>query len=266
MEINQSDDSDDDFFINKEKEEKIKEQILDENFKKTQKKEKKTKEKTSRKKPFFLLGIVLIIIGASCFVMVEYGPLLYVGYEPVQGQNTTIEKIYYKDFQQYISDDEGIHNFFELNSSEYLGVSPDDFTPYLKIGIYTSYGLILIGAIFTILQIIFRIVEFSYKKSRILHSFFASIAAVIFVYFIFVSTKFFAAYFLYLLNYEIITNVLGNAVIVFIAPTILIFIFAVGLKICFVILKTDYNELESIFESKKPKKSLIDFRYSGGKK
>lgn len=266
MNTNQKDNLDDDFFINDKKKEKIKEQNLDEKFKKTQKKDKKTKEKTSRKKPFLLLGIVLIIIGASCFVMVEYGPLLYVKYEPVQSQNITIEKIYYKDFQQYISEDEEIHNFFELNSSKYLGVSPDDFTPYLKTGIYTSYGLILMGVIFTILQIIFGIIDFDYKKSLILHSFFASAAAIICVYLIFISTKFFAAYILYILNYGIITNVLGNAVIVFITPVILLFIFAAGLKICFVILKADYNEFESIFDTKKPKKSLINFRYSGGKK
>ncbi len=259
---------DNDFFIDERNSEKIKQEILEEDFKKAKRKEGKKevdkKEKKVRKKPFLLLGIALMIIGATCFVMVNQGPWLYVKYEDIENNNTTIEKIYYKDFQLIDTEDEEINNFFEIQSQEYLGVSSDDFTPYLKISNYVSYAFILLGAVFTVLEIVFKIRDVDYKKSLILHSFFATTAAVICIYFILISLKFLAYFILYLLNYEIIANFLAKPLILFIVPMLLVFVFATALKICFVALKTDYKEIETILDSKKPNKSIINFRYHGG--
>lgn len=269
MDINEDDGLDDDFFMSRPKSEKIKEQVLDEDFKKAKTGkftiEKKLKEKNLRKKPFLLLGIVLIIIGACCFVTVNYGPWLYVKYDATGNENVTIEKMYYKGFQVYDLEDEEIKNFFESDSIEYLGISSDDFAPYFNMSIYVSYALLILGIVFTLIQIISKIRDFEYKRSLIIHSFFATTAAIICTYFIFISIKFFASFVLSILNYDIISNILEKPVIVFIAPLILLFVFSGGLKACFIVLKSDYNELEDIFNSKRPKKSFFDFRYQGGK-
>ena len=269
MESNEDDGLDGDFFMDRPETERIREQILDEGFEKAKAGKftiEKNNEKKLRKKPFFLLGIVLIIIGASCFVTVNYGPWLYIKYEPIGNENVTIEKTYYKDFQAYGFEDEEINNFFEGNGSKYLGIAPDDFSPYLNMSNYAAYVLLIIGIIFTIIQILSRVWNFGYRKSLIIHSIFAAITAIIFTYLMFVSIKFFAAFILYLLNYNPISLSLGEPFIAFIAPVLLLFVFLAGLKACFVVLKSDYNEVESIFDSKRLKKSLFDFRFSGGNK
>jgi len=269
MQFGKDDKTDNDFLVDKRKLERTKEYVLDEDFNKAKtgrfNQEKKTKDKHLRKKPFLLLGIALIIIGASCFVTANYGPWTYVKYEPIGMENVTIEKVYYKDFQTYDGEDTTISNFFLSESGEYIGITSDDISPYYKMSIYISYALILIGAIFTVIQIISRIFDFEYKISLIIHSFFAAVSAVICVYAIFLSVKFFSAFILYLLNFKAISTILGKPIIAFIAPLILLFIFSGALKICFVVLKTDYNELEDIFNSKRPKKTFFDFRHRGGR-
>lgn len=269
MQFGKDDKTDDDFRVDKRRIERTKAQVLDEDFNKAKtgrfSREKKTKEKNLRKKPFLLLGIALIIIGASCFVTVNYGPWAYVKYEPIGTENVTIEKVYYKDFQTYDGEDTTISNFFLSESGEYLGITSDDISPYYKMSTYISYAFILMGIIFTAIQIISRMLDFEYKISLIIHSFFAAVAAVVCIYTIFLSVKFFSAFILYILNFKAISNILGKPIIVFIAPLIILFIFSGALKVCFVILKTDYNELEDIFDSKRPKKTFFDFRHRGGK-
>lgn len=268
MQFDRDGKTDDDFLVDKRKIERTKAKVLDEDFNKAKSgrfsREKKTKEKNLRKKPFLLLGIALIIIGASCFVTVNYGPWAYVKYEPVGTENVTIEKVYYKDFQTYDGEDTAISNFFISDSGEYLGITSDDISPYYKMSIYISYALIIIGIIFTIIQIISRMLDFEYKISLIIHSFFAATAAVLCIYAIFLSVKFFSAFLLYMLNFKAISTILGKPIIVFIAPLIVLFIFSGALKVCFVVLKTDYSELENIFRSKRPKKTFFDFRHGGG--
>jgi hypothetical protein len=268
MEIAEDNSLDEDFII-RPKSEKIKDQILDEDFQKAKTAKvtikKKIKEKDLRKKPFFLLGIVLIIIGLTCFITVNFGPWMYIKYEPAVNENVTIEKIYFKDFQLYDLKDDKINNFFEENSSKYLGISTDDFSPYSEISIYVSYAFLVIGTIFTLIQILSKIWDFEYKKSLLLHSFFGAISAVICIYFISISIKFFASFVLYTLNYNLVSISLEKPVIVFVVPLILLFLFSGCLKACFVVLKSDYSELENIFDSTRSKKSLFDFRYSGDK-
>ena len=268
MENNQEDNLDDDYFKDKQYNFKKKQQILknqiDKKDMKIKKQEKTKKEKNERKSRFLLLGIVLIIIGSACFVTINELPLLYVKYEQkLESENLTIERLYYQDIQISDEYDQKIKTFFDSDSGQYLGVSTDDFSPYIKICKYLSYMLVGIGIVFTLTQIAFKFVVIENKKALLLHSLFAASGAVLCVYLIFISVKFFAAFILYLLNYKIIAENLTNPVITFVTPIIIIFIVSIGLKICFVILKIDYNELEKTLESKKPKKSMLDFRYKG---
>ena len=87
MDTNQDESLDKDFFMSNRKSDKIKEKVLDEDYKKARTgktvKAKRIKEKHLKKKPFLLFGIALIIIGACCFVTVNYGPWLYVKYDPI---------------------------------------------------------------------------------------------------------------------------------------------------------------------------------------
>jgi hypothetical protein len=269
MRINPDDEIENNQSIIDQRNERIKQQFLEEDFKKAndkvQKKEKTKEKKFIRKKPFFLLGVFLIIIGASCYTVVNQGPWLYVNYEPMELENVTVEKLYYyKDLQMRDIEDLRIRTFLESESKEYLGISSTDFSTYFNMTKILSYTLILLGIAFIILNIAFKIFDFEYKKLLVLHSFFAATFVIICIYIIFGSAKFLAAFILYFLNYDGIVEILGGSMVICIMPLILIVVFSLALSICFIILKADYKELETIFDSKKSKESPLNARYHRG--
>jgi hypothetical protein len=254
-----------DFQITK-KEQKIKQEILDENFKKASTTINNTKKENIKKpikKPFFKLGFCLILISIFCLILLNLVPWAYIKYDNKISESKNNEFFYNNNGEiETSSNDTNFTNFFKSEGSyESIGISSYDLTKTSKVQSYIFYAFIAIGIVFTIFQIIFRKRDFSIKKYRLFHAFFALITAILSIYFIFISVKFMGANIL--IGYNI-QNVLGNLeklVVVFITPVVLIFIVSGILKIAIAVLKINFNEFEKILDEKTTKNSSKIIRH-----
>ena len=230
----------------------IKQKILDENYKKAElsiglKRGKKTFDIKSKKKPFSYLGIFLIIAAVVCLIITEQIPWFYVKYDINNNENmTTIEESYYKDFVNKNGNNYNqIRNLFEpINRSYLIGLSIDDFVATSILSYYSFLMLIFLGFFFTVFVVLYRVFKYSYETMIIIQSFFAATSAVVCVFLLFIFVKFIAAHVLFYYNTSMIHQILLNASISFPVPVIVIIIVSFILKICFVIVKSGYRELE----------------------
>jgi len=258
-----------DFFPSNKQKEKEKEKILDQDFEKA-KEIKKTpvsikKEKYSKKKPFLKLGIILLIFGIMCLVILEAGPWMYIKFDQSEEGNNQVELYYYKDFVLKGQEkNDTINNFFQSDySGIYIGIKPADFSSLANKEKYIFYSMILLGFIFTIFAIFDKKRNLSIEVSTIVHTLFATITAGLCIYFIFLSVKFLAASILTGANHSFIEQMIPNATIVFLAPIIILFIVAGFLKVIFSVIKSNFKIFEKIQEEKKTKKPFYNYRYRG---
>jgi len=246
-----------------------KEDILDETFKKAEisKGLRSEPEENITKKPFLKLGIILIIIAVLSLAVINNLPWMYIKYKADYG---AVEELYYRDFKN----EEGhyykeIDNIFESpcvncsnNSTNYIGLTKDDFSNIPK---NTSYGFItlaILGIVFTIIEVFRRRRNFSINTASIIHSVFASAALFIGVVVALLSIKFIGFYFLLYYNKPFI-EVLGikNIILIFIAPIILIVISYAIIMIAIIVMKINFNEFEKKLKSEKSHLSYSANRY-----
>jgi hypothetical protein len=256
-----------DFFLSKKKKERLKEELLDKDFKKAlssgpYKGIKKPFKKSVKKKPFLKFGIFLIIMAFICILIVNLSPWLYVRY----GTNDSpIEELYYRDFDNKKSiENTNISLFFKSqDSSTYLGVSFDDFINIPRNSVYIFITIIILGFIFTLIEILNHWKNFSSVIRSITHTFFALLVSIICIYLLYINLHFFSSNILEYNNIGFIKDSLPNVSFVFITPVVLIFIVALILKISFSVMKLNFREFETIYIKMQPKKALYSYRYRG---
>ena len=260
-------------FLSEKEKERLKQQVLEEDFKKALKpkkanvKELKAVSKIKDKRKFAKFGIGIIIIAVICVAFINTAPWMYVKFDS-NLEDKTLEFAYSKNFGVHGNNEspEVLAYFYNDNSSRHLGVTPNDFSTTAKNASYVLYALVCLGIIFTIFEIIMRKRKLAYEKSIIIYTAFSAITAVLCVYLLYISVKFFSVHFLLYHNIEYINPSLPNLVILFIAPVFLIFMSAGLLKISFTTMKINFNLCEKLCEEKRPKKSLYHFKKEGAKR
>lgn len=253
MDSFQDEEFEEDFQIKKEQ--RIKQEFLEENFKKASTaidKIKKENIKKPAKKPFFKLGLCLILISIFCLIFLNLMPWAYIKYDNNVPELKTHEFFYYNTGKiDTISNDTTFTNFFKSGESYgYIGLSSNDITKTSEVQSCIFYAFIVIGIVFTIFEILFRKRDFSLKRYRLVHTFFALITAILSVYFIFISIKFIGANILIGYNIQFAFINIEKLAIVFIAPVILTFIVSGILKLSITVLKINFNEFEKIIDEK----------------
>lgn len=225
-------------------------EILDEVFKKAEVKKElnKTKTKKNKNKPFLKSGILLMLIAFICWIIIVSSPWVYVKTDSeFFGQNEMFLSLEDVDKPVYEGD---IKNVFEPNncsenSCSYLGLNFDDFNQDTRMIIYCLFAFIIIGLVFTIIQIIDRLKGFSTESFMLFHSLFAFFTIAVGLYLLIILVKYLGVYLLLYHNASFLTQnlLLKNVVIVF--PVVLIFILTVCaiVKISFSILKMNFVEL-----------------------
>jgi hypothetical protein len=271
MDIDEDEELEENFFLSEKEKEKLKQEMLDEDFKKAIDPKKETKKaakkaaKIKEKKTFSKLGLGLIFIAVICLLIINLVPWFYIKFDSTL-EHQTLEKVYYRDFNT----DNGsleVLNFFESsNSSKYLGLSSNDFTTLPQKAAYIFYSILILGILFTIIEIINKKREISLEKLIIIHTFFSAITAILCVYLIFLTVKFFGVHLLLYHNVEYIQSSLPNVILLFFAPIFLVFVTAGILKISSTTMKFNFNLFEKIQESKRPKKSLYNLKQGGKSK
>ena len=261
--ISSEDEFQEDFIEPNPEKQRIKQKELEENFKKAIESKNKPKQeikKKPKKKPFLKLGICLIIVSLICLYFVSGVPWIYAKYDPGN------EFFYYKDFRiDNTTNDTSFTDFLQSkDSSKYIGVSSNDLTTIPNIQINILYITAALGIAFTIFVILIRRIDFSIKKLRIIHSFFALITSFICIYFIFITVKLLGSNILLYYNQSSIVPNLQNLTVLVLSPIFLIMVMSGVLKIAIAILKINFNEFEKEIDEKVSKKSLSNFK-TGGK-
>lgn len=244
-----------DEFLNDKQDKKIlNEEILEDKHKKisTFIDNFKIKGKSNfKKKPFFKLGLILIIVGIICLLVLNLAPWVYIKYDNEISDVKDNEFFYYKDKIDNFNGDTVFSGFFDSESSyEYLGVNSDSFKSMYLEHSYILYLIIILGVVFTIIGIFVKRYDFSIDKYGLLHSFFAMLTSVLCVYLIFITVKFLGAEMLLFYNGNFISDNLGNLAIIFITPFFLIFLYSCLLKINFTVLKINLHYFEKFFDEK----------------
>jgi hypothetical protein len=265
MDLSEGKDFKEKSFISEQRKEKIKEKVLDEDFKKATEFSKKSKHNTERveKRPFFNLGFGLIFVGVLCLLILNFTPWIYVKYDSNITSEKDIDFFYYRDFEQVgTNQNQEFATFFQQgNSSKFLGISDNDLTVIPNVGYYIFIVFVLLGMLFTAINIFFiKKKNANIENLRVIHSFFAGIVAILSIYFIYVGVKFFGAMILLIYNNHVISNDVSNLFLAYLAPIILIFIVAGVLKLSFTIIKVNIREMQKITDEEKTKSSLKKFK------
>jgi hypothetical protein len=250
-----------------DKDEIIKNKTLDEKFKKafdlkTKRKTKKTTKKNLLKKPFYKLGIYLIIVGLICLLVINLLPWIYVKYDNNIAITTDHEFFYFQNFKiETNSNDTTFSSFFQtMNSSKYLGISSTDLVTTSQIQTYILYIFILLGFIYTSIIVLTIKSNLEMNYYILIHSIFIILISILCIYFIFCSIRFIGANILVLFNNQYISPNIENLNFIIIAPFISILIISVVLKISFTLLKIDFSEFEKIINNRTQKKTISHFK------
>jgi len=236
--------------------EKRREEILDESLKKFEESRKKKKNKsftfTTKKKSFLKIGLVILIIAIICFAIISYLPWMYISYRN-SSESDGIEKFYYKDFKQNIIDDGGeIANFLDSKDSIlYLGLDVNDLGTIPNSLISLCYVLIVLSMFFIAVTIFDKKINFSHEKIFTFQTIGTSIVIVVLLYFIYILVEFLGINILLFTNTDVLKNIFPEFTIIFPAPLALIFIVALLTKICFTVIKSNYNEMIKLSHVKK---------------
>jgi len=246
-----------------------KEDILDEAFKKAEisKGLRKKEGRIVSKKPFRKIGIALIIIAIFGLIIINFVPWMYIKFDADYGR---IEEFYYKDFENK----EGHHydeidNVFDSpckscssNTSNFIGLSQQDFIEIPKSSSNVFILLIILGIIFTILEILGRLKEISIEIITIIHSIFAASAVFIGIFLIYLEMKFLVAYFLLYHNRPFIeTSGVIDLILIYPATLILIVIAFAVIIISTTVLKINYHEFEKRIEENRPRGAFSRFKF-----
>jgi len=246
---------------NKQDKQLLKEEILDENHKKVSilidKMETKEKLKPT-KKPFFKLGLVLIIVGIICLLIMNFVPWAIVTYDNKTSNIKNNEIYYYTDKIDNFSNDTNFSSFFESKDSYmYFGVNSDSIKSSSITLSYLLYAIIALGVIFTIVGIFIKRSDFPIEKYKLFQCFFAFIAALICLYFIFITINFMGANFLILYNGNFISANIENLAFIFISPIVLLIIGSGLLKLTITVLKMNFNIFEKNYLIEKTKNKSL---------
>ncbi|MCJ7570856.1 MAG: hypothetical protein MUO82_03130 [Candidatus Thermoplasmatota archaeon] len=254
-----------DLLIKKQDKKILKEKILDENYKKASMRinKIKTEEKLkSKKKPFFKLGLILIIFGLICLLIINFIPWAYAIYDNKTSNLENNEIFYYSDKIDNFSNDTNFSSFFESKDSyKYLGVNSYTLKLTSSAQSFIIYEIIALGCFFTIIGIFIKGIDFSIEKYKLFHCFFALITTILGIYLIFITIKFMGANILVFYNANFISDNIQNLAFIFISPIALLFITSGLIYMTFTVLKINFNDFEKIFEEKKKNKSLKILNY-----
>jgi hypothetical protein len=210
----------------------------------------KDKLKT-KKKPILKLGLILVIFGIICLLIINLIPWSYVIYDNKISNLKNNEIFYYPDKIEKFSNDINFTSFFESKDSNmYLGVNSLTSKTMLMTQSILLYVIIFLGVILTIIGILIARSNFPIEKYKLLNCFFAVITALICIYLIFITVKFIGTEILLFYNGKVIFDNIENLALIFISPFVLIFIASCLLKISTTILKINLKHFDKMFDEK----------------
>lgn len=211
-----------------------------------------------KKKPFFKLGLILIIVSIICLLIMNFVPWAVVSYDNNILNIKNNEIYYYTDKIDKNTNDVSFSSFFESQDSyEYIGLNSNSIKSSSITLSYLLYAIIAIGVIFTIFGLFISRSDFSIEKYRLFHCFFAFITALICIYFVFISIKFIGANILMLYNSEFIPADIENLAFIFISPIIVLFIVLGLFKLNISVLKINFNIFEKNYLIEKTKNKSL---------
>jgi len=245
-----------------EREEKIKETMLDNAFKKAEirhspRLSNKDSKKKSYRKTFPKFGFVLIVCAIVVFIVVNYVPWAYIEYGP-ETELTTVT--IYKDFKIENSENTEIYDLFR--SPYYLGIERDDFSEAATLEFYGFISLMALGILITIFGILDKMRNFSWEIFVITH-FVISTATIIPGMFIVLSVaKLLGAQFLP--HYNVFPAGYTNIALLFPAAFILIIVGFVIIKLAFTMMKIYFNKIQETKEDEVFEETFSSTVYRGG--
>ena len=266
----EDDDLDDDFYSNVRKIRKTaKQDILDETFKKAEisKRLRPKGSKKSVKKPFLKLGVILIIIAVLAIIIINLLPWIFVKYDSRYG---TIQESYYIGFENKEDNYfEEINYIFESpctnctnHSSNFIGITQDDFTSIPKTATNAFYALVLLGVIFTIFEIIEKWKKLNSENATLIHSTFAIASYIIGVFVTYLCIKFLSSYFLLFYNTSFIeASGVNNIIVIYPVVIILLIISFTIIMIATEVMQINFHEFEKKLLSEKTRSGLSSFRF-----
>lgn len=235
---------DKEFRVSEERENIIKEQILDETFKKAEMhhekdKKDKNKSKKSNQKTFPKLGILLIIFAIFGLIFINIVPWIFINFNAGYGD---ISLPIYNNFNEQDIGYQDINDLFR--SPNYIGINNMDFSTTPAFASYGFFSLIILGLAITIIALIDKFRQFSIVTFTMIHFIFAA-STVISGLFIAVSVmKFFGVHFLQYYNIGLIE--LNISFLTFPAAFIIGTIGFIIVKIAFTIMRMDLGILQKI--------------------
>jgi len=228
-----------------------KEKLLDDSFRKAEKSkgiQNDDFQELIKNRPFLKLGVLLIIVGIFALIIINIVPWMFIRFEAEYG---TINAFYYNDLEPrnggyYLE----IDNIFEskcTNCSDYsknfIGLTKDDFSNIPSTCSIASYILIVVGVIFTIIEILDKKFHYFYKIIKIIHSSFSTAGIIFGSFLIYLNIKFLSVHFLAFYNTQFIeTSGANNVIFLFLAPLLLIILSLGILVICLVLININLRK------------------------
>jgi len=215
-----------------------------------------SEEKNNLKKPFRKAGIFIIIISVICLILLIQIPWIYVNYD--SDSNESVEEVIYNNpnNQEFEED-----SFFEsVNGSQNIGIFLEDFSNTYTISLVILIGLLAIGILVTLYQIITRDQLHYYELDIVINSIALVLTSIICICLIYIFIKFISAHFLNLHNSSYILDKFPNINIILPLPFIIIIIMAVLLKVSFTLLKINIIELEKINKPDFKEKAIYSYK------
>lgn len=244
------------------REEKLKEEILDEAFKKAEisrgiRPLDKKPGKEPYEKTFPKLGILLIvfaIIGLVCIYQITWAYIKYdAGEKPV-------EALIYKDFVGENIENQYILDLFQ--SPYYAGLSIDDFTTVPTLASYGFVSLIILGVLITLFGVLDRMRNFSAETIVVTHFMFAAVTIIPSLFISLSALKFLGGNFILFYNMSLIPT-LNNVVLFFPAAFVIIVLGFIVVRIAFTVLRMDFKEMQKAKEISESGQPSSEFIYRG---
>ncbi len=260
--------SDDEFFREAKKEQLSRDQLLDENFKKAEKSRRKKdlNNKKNEKKPFLKSGILLLLIAVICLVITNVLPWAYVKCDDSSGEQEIEKFVYSKEDASDIENPE-VLNIFDapevnatFHSSNFIGISFDDFKSSANILNFGFILLALMAIIFIVFQILDRSKEVFKNGFMLFHTAFSCMTILVSFFLLFTAVRFFSVYPLLSYNSNFINT--ENVFILFPVPIILSVILLIIIKAAFSIIKIYMKKMNSKLKGTGKKENPLSF-YGG---
>lgn len=263
--------------------EKIKDGFLDDTFNraKAQPDIRPNVRKINPKKPFLKSGILIIVIALLCLAIVNFLPWIHVEYDSQEFGTVkeTFTFSYETDFKNEKLENVNlaklnstaignIYGLFESqcsscsdSSSNFIGLSINDFSDTAKMTTYSFFVLILLALFLIVFQIFDKIRNCSTDTVAIIHSIFAAGVMITSTYILLLIMKFFGAYILIYSNSSFIA--LKDLIVVFIVPVFLIILVPLLIVGANAIIKMNFNELKIKFKADIPADSFSNYKFGG---